>query len=149
MSRILKEWRCAAHGEFENASGKCPAGCSKRFVTQEFRTAPAIKHGRTSTADGLVGALAKDFGLSDIAIAREGESVMQNLRKKATDRPLWGDVPHNDPGWSQRGEAAKTFAPATAGVQPDGMLTKMKGVFGPPQPVIVGKPYRETLPTPP
>jgi hypothetical protein len=146
---MIKEWRCAAHGEFENKTGKCPAGCSKRFVVQEFRTAPAIKHGRTSTADKTLGALAKDFGLSDIASTKEGESVMQNLRKRATDRPMWGEVPHNEPGWSQRQEAPKTFAPASAGVPPDGMLTKMKGMFGPPTPKIIGQPYREPLPTPP
>lgn len=145
---MIKEWRCAAHGEFESKTGKCPAGCSKRFVVQEFRTAPAIKHGRTREADRLTGALAKDFGLSDIS-TKDGASVMDNLRKKATDRPMWGDVPHNEPGWSQRQEAPKTFAPASMGVQADGVLTKMKGALTMPTPNIVGRPYREPLPTPP
>jgi hypothetical protein len=148
---VMKEWLCAAHGEFENASGRCPHGCSKRFVVQEFRTAPAIRHGTTRNADKLVGTLAKDFGLSDVASAREGESVMENLRRGKTKdfAPTWGKVDHNEPGWSGRGEAAKTFNPSSMQVKPDGMLSRMKGTFGPPKPEIVGQPYREPLPANP
>jgi hypothetical protein len=119
---VLKEWSCAAHGEFEAYEGVCPYGCSSRFVKREIRTAPAIRHGKTNNTDNLTKQLAADFSLPDIS-TRDGDSVMTNLRKKnwaemkGQPPSVWaGGVPHASPGWSQRGETAPTFDPRGAGM---------------------------------
>lgn len=144
MSRILREWRCAAHGEFSNRSGRCPRGCSKRFVVQEFRTAPAIKHGRTTGADRELNQLAASYGMTDIHNGADGESVMQMMRKKPTHAPTWGTVEHAAPGWSQRGESAKTFNPASMGTPAENRIAEVQSMFTQPKPVFKHAPYRPT-----
>lgn len=119
---VLKEFRCAAHGEFEAFEPQCPYGCSARFVTREIRTAPAIRHNGTRNVDNLTQQLANDFKLPDLS-SKDGESVMTNLRKKnwaqmqGQPPSVWADgVPHAAPGWTQRGEKAPTFNPSAAGL---------------------------------
>lgn len=122
---VLKEYVCAAHGPFEamvsaDEMGKCPKGCSKRFVKREFRTAPAVRNVVTGRMDGLQRDLAHQFGLSDLKVGKDdGKSVMQNLRDKEDFSVKWADVPgHMAPGWSQRNEKAAAVAPqATYGMQ--------------------------------
>jgi hypothetical protein len=143
---ITREWRCAAHGEFENASGRCPRGCSKRFVVQEFRTAPAIKSGLTKHRDGTVQSLADSYGMSDIANGKDGESVMQTLRKRPNFAPTWGQVDHAKPGWSSRGESAKTVSPAAYGAPAENRLAEVKPILSGPKPLLAHQPYRPTNP---
>ena len=109
---VLKEYRCAAHGEFEATEAECPHGCSPRFVVQEFRTAPAVRSNGTNIVDTEMQNLSKAYGLSDIKNGVEGESVMMNLRKKPTNRPSWGEVPHAQPGFSRRpADAPENWTP--------------------------------------
>ena len=124
----LREYFCLAHGEFESFDGECPHGCSERFVQQEIRSAPAFKSHRTKNVDTRLQDLSEGYGLSDIPSVKEGESVMQRLRKTPDYKPSWGDVPvkHADPGWSQRGEEAPKFAsPYPQGVK----ISDVKGGF--------------------
>jgi hypothetical protein len=124
---ILREYVCAAHGEFEAAEPECPHGCSSRFVRQEFRTAPAYRSGGTARIDGELKGLAKDYGMSDIPSVREGESVMGNLRKNPSHAPSWGNVEHAAPGFSERGDA-KTYS---SGLPPGVNISSMKPGFRP------------------
>lgn len=81
MSRVLKEWRCRAHGEFENSTGKCPACGHARMSVQEFRT--PFKHvgAKTKNSDRVVKQLAMDYRLSDVKNDKAGGSVMDAMRK--------------------------------------------------------------------
>ena len=103
MARIL-ELRCEAHGEYEHHEKVCPWGCPPDWVTQEFRTAPNIRHGRTRFVDHQLRGLAQDYGLSDIKNDKDGSSVMQSIRKGEDFSPKFVDIPHAAPGWTQRGE---------------------------------------------
>jgi hypothetical protein len=132
---ILKEYVCAAHGEFEAFEPVCPNGCAGRFVRREIRTAPAIRSVRTGNADAISRQLADDFGLTDLS-NKDGDSVMQNLRKKDWTRvkkgeiapSAWvGGVPHASDGWAERGEKAPTFNPATVGLQADAAMRARDG----------------------
>jgi hypothetical protein len=146
---IVKEYRCAAHGEFTATKPKCPRGCSPRFVTQEIRTAPAFRSGSTKVADTELRNLSRTYGLSDIPTVAEGESVMQQLRKKPNFAPTWGQVDHAEAGWSQReGEKPKTFALGPHGVQPGVSIDSVKPLFKPLADMTVNAapPYRAPLP---
>jgi hypothetical protein len=134
----LREYRCAAHGEFEAFDLECPYGCSERFVTQEIRTAPGLHSDRTKRADGEMQNLARDYGLSDIANGSDGESVMQTLRKRPQFEPSWGRVEHAAPGFSQRGDV-KTFDPRSMGAQPASVVQDMKSSLRPPTPRFVNR----------
>lgn len=105
---ILKEFRCAAHGEFESTEHACPQGCPARFVVQEFRTAPHFHNGRTANIDRTLDGLAESVGLTDMS-NRNG-SVMNSQRARQGDgpdfSPKWLDIPHATPGWSRRGETS-------------------------------------------
>jgi hypothetical protein len=121
---IWKEWRCAAHGDFEGYEGKCPHGCSERFVTREIRSAPGLKGDRTKAADWAINALAEDFGYTDINNSpSRGNSVAEYATahgKKISARPTWGEVQHAQPGFSQDASiAVPTVTPQQFGVQPD------------------------------
>lgn len=114
---IMKEWRCAAHGSFESPEGKCPQGCPKRFVVQEFLTPPAIHDGKTAYTDATLRGLADSVGLTDMS-NRNG-SVMNSQRPtgpKGLDfAPKWVDIPHASPGWSQREERSPVVTPQEIG----------------------------------
>jgi hypothetical protein len=118
---LLREWRCAAHGEFSNKSGKCPHGCSKRFVVQEIRTAPGFHSAGSKRVDSELKGLAADYGMSNIKTGNEGESVMQALRRSdpTSAMPTWGKVDHAAPGFSSRGEKPRTYSPGYTGVSID------------------------------
>jgi hypothetical protein len=96
---VLKEFSCAAHGEFEEMVNgdeipPCPYGCTPRIVKREIRQAPASRSVRTSNKDKLTQDLADQYKLTNIKIDKhDGKSVMENLRKgeKAGDfGAYWG-----------------------------------------------------------
>jgi hypothetical protein len=101
------EFRCAAHGPFEShvkVNTRCPQGCPPRFVKMEFRTPPSIMGTRTKRADAAIGALASDYGFSDIqGSPSRANSVAEYATRhgKVPAKPHWGDVPHAEPGFSR------------------------------------------------
>jgi hypothetical protein len=115
---IIKQWKCAAHSEFENETGKCPWGCPDRFVVQEIRDAPYINGEKTAYTDRTLQGLADSVGITDMN-NRDGSSVMSNQRRntpKGLDfSPRWVDVPHASPGWSQRDERSPVVTPEQIG----------------------------------
>jgi hypothetical protein len=114
---IVIEFRCAAHGEQEGPELKCKYGCPKRFVIQEFRTAPFVHDGTTAYTDATLRGLADSVGLTDMS-NRNG-SVMNSQRSttpKGLDfTPKWVDIPHASPGWSQRQEQSPIVTPEQVG----------------------------------
>lgn len=118
---IVKEWRCAAHGEFENSTGKCPSGCPRSMVVQEIRTPPAYRRpGKMAWIDRQMQGIAADAGLTDMkSDGKAGVSVLANemrrkelagqaQQKKTGGKPLfptWLDVPHAAPGFSRQKDA--------------------------------------------
>jgi hypothetical protein len=131
---VLREWACKAHGPFEESTEQgevpsCPRGCSRRFVTREIRTAPAVRSAVMGTIDKQTRGLAHDFGLSDIKVGRDdGKSVMDNLRKAGKPdefAPQWLPVPHMKPGWVGRGEKPAALNPAAFGVQPGNIFNEI------------------------
>jgi hypothetical protein len=144
---ITREFTCAAHGPFESkrTNPKCPKGCSARFVTQEFRTAPAIG-GVARHVDRELNHLAKDYRLTDIRNTAAGDSVMTTLRKGTNWAPSWGDVTHAEPGFSQRGEKSPTVSPAAYGASPTGALQSVKPLLTQPKPIIEHS-YKADVPT--
>ncbi len=145
---ITREFTCAAHGPFESKrlKPKCPRGCSARFVTQEFRTAPAVHGGIAKHVDRELNHLASDYRLTDIRNGADGESVMTTLRKNPQAQPTWGTVAHAKPGFSQRGEASPTVSPAAYGASATGALQSVKSMFTGPKPLTVAS-YKAPLPT--
>jgi hypothetical protein len=135
---ILKEYVCAAHGPFEAFEPECEYGCSPRFVRQEFRTAPGYKSERTSNSDKTIDSLAKDYGMTNMS-NRDGESVMQRMRREPQTRPTWGQVAHAAPGFSNGGKPL-TFNPASMGVQAENVLGSVQPMLSKPKPMFVGKP---------
>jgi hypothetical protein len=144
---ITREFRCAAHGPFESkrTNPKCPRGCSARFVSQEFRTPPAIG-GVARHVDRELNHLASDYRLTDIRNSPEGDSVMTTLRKGRNWAPSWGDVKHAEPGFSSRGEKSPTVSPAAYGAAPTEALQSVKPMFTGPKPIIVAS-DKSSLPT--
>ena len=128
---ILKEYTCAAHGPFEamvkqDQTPKCPNGCSKRFGSREFRTAPAARSVVMGRMDGLQRDMAHDFGLSNIKVDKDnGKSVIQNLRSETDFSPRWIDTPRPAPGWSSRGETPAALPVASMGMQAGNALSSM------------------------
>lgn len=154
---VLKEYVCAAHGEFDAFEPVCPSGCAGRFVKREIRTAPGLKSIGTKNADAIQQQLATDFRLGDLSNAN-GDSVITNLRKKdwkalkGQPPSQWvGGVPHAQEGWTQReGEKAPTFDPTSVGMG-RGVALK-SGSVPKPRAVIVkdskGRPMSYNAPLP-
>lgn len=103
----LKEWRCAAHGEFENTSGVCRPCGNKRFVKQEIRTAPAYRRPNMKFIDGTLREIAQDAGLTDLKNdPKAGVSVLEAMRKKPQFMPEWVPLEHAAPGFSANKDIA-------------------------------------------
>lgn len=149
---VIKEWRCAAHGPFEGPKPECGSGCPKSFIQQEFRTPPKIKSGGTKFVDQQLRGLAQDYKLNDIKNDKDGTSVMESIRKGEDFSPKFVDIPHPQPGWSQRKEKANAVSPSPylMGHPGENALDNYskneapkRGAFGPPQPAFVNKPNPE------
>ncbi len=102
-SPVVKEFRCAAHGDFEAKEPKCPWGC-KGTVDRVFLTPAAFRSNRTSRIDQRVEGLAAAHGLTDIsnrggrAAIREKPGAAQeraDMAKLISERygNGWGKVP--------------------------------------------------------
>jgi hypothetical protein len=153
---IEKEWTCAGHGPFENASGKCPVCKNKLLVTREIRTAPAFRRsGNMRWVDRQLKEIAAENGLTDMRNdGKAGLSVMDmELRKrqlaaaKAADASPndprkvggWVKVPHAPAGFSRTGAQAPTVSGATFGTPHSFGFQPGPGTVPQPKPMIVAK----------
>ena len=137
---ILKEFRCKAQGAFEafvkaDQMPKCPNGCSPKFVTREFRTAPAVRGVATGRMDNLQRELAHDFGLSDMKVGRDdGKSLMENLRSGTDFSTRWVGLPGKSASGEPSVVSPKNFGMmdgnALAGAAlPKDIPTKIQGSY--------------------
>lgn len=130
---ILREFRCFAHDlAFESLEEKprCPAGCSNKFVVQEFRTPPSIRSGGTHIQDQFAKQLADDYRLTDMRNDKDGASVMSSTRTASGGTRVGPSEPkaYWNPGlfqpkrgWAQRGEPEPTFNAKAAGLVDGGV----------------------------
>lgn len=90
---IIREWACLEHGPFECSVAICPAfGCDSRCVSQEFRTAPAIRHGNTSRTDAGLRKSSDMYRINNFRSARDGEASYGGDKGKEVGlEVLWGD----------------------------------------------------------
>jgi hypothetical protein len=107
---VLIEFRCAAHGPQEGLKMACKKGCPKSFLTREIRTAPSYRRGNMKFIDNQLKGIAADHGRTDLRNdPKSGESLVQTMARKNEHTPRWIDIPHADPGFSQRGETGPVF----------------------------------------
>jgi len=124
---VMKEWECAAHGEFVSDVEICPKGCRGKSVKRVFLTPIGIKSDRTKFADQTFRSTADRYKLTDMS-NKDGMSVMENQRKKHGDAtsftvpiPQAGvyDAEKHTPSQATGGALA---ALADAGGRPDNVL---------------------------
>lgn len=96
---VIKEWRCLAHGPFENAKGVCEHGCTT--VIREFRTAPGLKSVKTKRSDNALERMAARYGLTDMSASKTGSVAGDRIAKQRgfgqvagqDFAPHWGELP--------------------------------------------------------
>lgn len=135
---VNREWRCIGHDlAFESSEDqpRCPAGCSHKFVVQEFRTPPSIRSGGTRVMDTMQRQLASDYNLTDMKNDKDGSSVMSSTRTESGGTRVIGDKPPTraywNPGlfpvrqgWAARGEPEPVFHPGSAKLLDGGVPMK-------------------------
>lgn len=83
---ILKEFRCAAHGDFEASHPICPhMGCESEHVERVFLTPVGLRSDRTKATDSTLDGIARDYRLSDMN-NRGGRAVLEGDPSAA----IWG-----------------------------------------------------------
>lgn len=88
---VIKEYRCAEHGEFEGSHPICPAErCDSSLVMQEFRTPPKIGTGMVRRHEKGIRRTAEIYGLSDLRTAREGEISKPAYQSEYGTELCWG-----------------------------------------------------------
>ena len=107
--RVLKEYVCLAHGDFEAYTPVCPQGCDT--VERRFVSPPSIG-GQSRNIDKTLDTLAADFNMTDMR--NDMGSVMNSMRR-GTDNfaPKWGAM-------------GEQVAPAIGNVPPTNMVQDMK-----------------------
>lgn len=109
---VLKEWRCAAHGDFEGTHPICPSmGCMSDHVERAFRTPVGISQGKYRRFENGLRTTAERMGISDWRTAREGEAGFAG-RAPLGSEILWGDEVKKHPEMGGR-----SFSQLTAAAQ--------------------------------
>lgn len=71
---VIKEYCCAAHGDFEATEPRCPEGCGEGMVERVFRTAPAIQTAGYRSMNATFEILAAEQGVTNLD-NRSGEGM--------------------------------------------------------------------------
>jgi hypothetical protein len=88
---IIREWKCARHGDFEGSHPLCPEmGCDSARVERAFRTPVAIGQGKYARFDAGLRKSADMMGIDNWKTARPGETGFAG-RAPIGARVLWGD----------------------------------------------------------
>jgi hypothetical protein len=106
---VLNDYECEMHGHFEAFDRKCPYGCSRKFVKLVFLKPVGTRSGKTKWTDNELNQIAKVHGLTNIKGGDQETSSMTRMGRTGEGKTNWLDVPHNSPGWSQRGDKPATF----------------------------------------
>jgi hypothetical protein len=138
---VLKEYRCAAHGPFEDFAPMCPYGCPDVFVKQEIRTAPAARRpGTMKFIDEQLKGIANDYGVTDLKTDPKANlSALDHQRRKTEHKPEWIPIAHAAPGFSRQADGkVPTFKPESMGFSPVPEASAMTAKLPKPRPNIVG-----------
>lgn len=87
---VLKEFKCAQHGDFEGTHPICPAlGCISENVERVFRTPVGISQGKYKRFDAGLRRTAEGMGISDFRTGKEGDTAFAG-RAPIGQEVLWG-----------------------------------------------------------
>jgi hypothetical protein len=137
---VLKEYRCAAHGPFEDFAPMCPYGCPDVFVKQEIRTAPAARRpGTMKFIDEQLKGIANDYGVTDLKTDPKANlSALDYQRRKTEHKAEWIPIAHAAPGFSRQPDAkVPQFKPESMGFSPVPEAAAMTAKLPKPKPNIV------------
>lgn len=88
---VLKEFKCALHGDFEGTHPICPAmGCISENVERVFRTPVSISQGKYKRFDAGLRQTAERMGIGDFRTGHEGDVSFAG-RAPIGQEVLWGD----------------------------------------------------------
>lgn len=73
---VIKEYQCAAHGEFESTQMLCPHGCGTDMVERVFRTAPSIQGASFKRINQTFSEVARENRMSDLD-QRGGDGMLR------------------------------------------------------------------------
>jgi len=79
---VLNDYKCEKHGYFEARKAKCPMKDCKAEVFMVFLQAPGMISDSTKRTDGSLNQLAKDFDMTNIKSAKEGENQAGYFTRK-------------------------------------------------------------------
>jgi hypothetical protein len=86
---VLNDYKCPAHGYFENREPVCPHGCTDVQVV--FLQPVGITSDRTKGSDKTLKQLALDFKMSDVKSVKQGEAQPPRFAKQENPfAPRWG-----------------------------------------------------------
>ena len=102
---VLKDYKCAVHGYFENTEDSCIAeGCDEEVMVV-FLQAPNMISANTKKNDKTLNQLAMDFKMTNMKSAREGES-QSGFYTRQNKGPTAPVETQNVPRESRPGDAA-------------------------------------------
>ena len=73
---IIKEYQCAAHGDFEATSALCPHGCGEGMVERVYRTPVGIQTQGFRNMNATLQDVAREQGMSDMN-QRGGDGMLR------------------------------------------------------------------------
>lgn len=129
---VLKEWKCKAHGFFESFEKRCPKGCTT--VEQAFLTPVGTRSDRTKSADANLRQIALDFGLSNMASAREGEPTRIKTKQQRDAEALEVKLRHRFAPMAKGGTFNAETKKITGGNVTGGALAAMAAQGAQPTP---------------
>lgn len=117
---VIKEFRCAKHGDFDSSHPICPAlGCRSEKVERVFLTPVGFKSEFLKRHEQGMKNLATAYGQSDWKTARAGET---SIKHPVGQELLWGNDVQKKLGMSMNDLTARTAQPFT--VQREGGKTE-------------------------
>lgn len=89
---VMKEWRCAQHGDFPGTHPICPTlGCRSQKVERVFLTPPRIGNANHRRFDQGMRDSADRMGIGNFKDARPGESSFAGRGAELGTEVLWGN----------------------------------------------------------
>lgn len=93
---VLKEWRCAIHGDFDSTHPLCPNfGCESEQVERIFKTPVGTRSDATRRFDAGIRKSADMMGISNFKSAKGGDTSFAGRAAEENEtigsRVLWGD----------------------------------------------------------
>lgn len=125
---VLKEWRCAEHGDFESTHPLCPNfGCESVNVERVFLTPVGTRSDSTKRFDAGIRKSAEMMGISNFKSAKAGDTSFAGRAQENEvlgTKVLWGDEVAKPVA---QGGLGQGFAQLTAAAQAPFVATRADG----------------------